>query len=67
GAYPIAASTFVLMHVQPKNAAVSKAALGFFAWSLEHGQALAESLDYVPLPPTLVSRIEGYVGSRIHE
>ncbi|MEO9189298.1 MAG: phosphate ABC transporter substrate-binding protein PstS [Acetobacteraceae bacterium] len=67
GAYPIAASTFVLMHVQPKNAVASKAALDFFAWSLEHGQALAESLDYVPLPPTLVSRIETYVGSHIHE
>jgi len=66
GAYPIAASTFVLMHIQPKNPAASKAALDFFAWSLAHGQQLAESLDYVPLPPTLVSQIEGYVGSHIH-
>ena len=67
GAWPIAASTFVLMYVQPKNAAASKAALDFFSWSLAHGQALAESLDYVPLPPTLVSQIESYVGSHIHE
>ncbi|HEY5301131.1 MAG TPA: phosphate ABC transporter substrate-binding protein PstS [Acetobacteraceae bacterium] len=65
-AYPIAASTFVLMRVQPKNAAAAKAALDFFAWSLAHGQALAESLDYVPLPPALVSQIEGYVGANIH-
>jgi phosphate transport system substrate-binding protein len=65
-AYPIAASTFVLMRTQPKNPQASKEAINFFTWSLDHGQNLAESLDYVPLPPTLVSRIEGYIGSQIH-
>ena len=59
-AYPIAASTFILMHRQPKNAQASQAALAFFKWSLEHGQQTAESLDYVPLPPALVSQIETY-------
>ncbi|MEO8715254.1 MAG: phosphate ABC transporter substrate-binding protein PstS [Acetobacteraceae bacterium] len=67
GAYPIAASTFVLMHTTPKNRAASKAALDFFTWSLEHGQSLAESLDYVPLPPALVSQVGGYVASHIHQ
>ncbi len=59
-AYPIAATTFVLMHQQPKNAANSRAALEFFKWSLEHGQQDAESLDYVPLPPALVAQVESY-------
>ena len=59
-AYPIAATTFILMHQQPKNEQASHAALTFFKWSLEHGQQTAESLDYVPLPPALVSQIEGY-------
>ncbi len=66
GAYPIAASTFVLMHAKPKNAAAAKAALGFFAWALEHGQSLAESLDYVPLPASLVAQIKTYIAERIH-
>ncbi len=65
-AYPLAASTFVLMRTQPKNPQASKTALDFFAWALDHGQNLAESLDYVPLPPALVAQIESYVGSHIH-
>lgn len=66
GAYPIAASTFVLMHTTPKNPAATKAALDFFRWALEHGQALAESLDYVPLPPALVAQVESYLGAQVH-
>ncbi len=66
GAYPIAASTFILMYRQPKNPANSKTALDFFTWSLEHGQKQAESLDYVPLPATLVSQIETYWKAQIH-
>ena len=66
GAYPIAASTFVLMYKQPKNPTSSKAALGFFNWALEHGQKQAESLDYVPLPPKLVSQIDTYWKANIH-
>ena len=59
-AYPIAATTFILMHQQPKSPQASKAALAFFKWALDHGQQTAESLDYVPLPPALVSQVEGY-------
>lgn len=65
-AYPVAASTFVLMHTTPKNPQAAKAAIGFFTWALEHGQQLAESLDYVPLPPALVARIKSYIAERIH-
>ena len=57
-AYPITATTFVLMYRQPKNAQRSAAALKFFRWSLEHGQAQAASLDYVPLPAPLVKKVE---------
>ncbi|WP_111893655.1 phosphate ABC transporter substrate-binding protein PstS [Acinetobacter sp. MB5] len=58
--WPITATTFVLMHKQPKSAQASKDALNFFKWSLEHGQANARSLDYIPLPANLVKQIEGY-------
>ena len=64
-AYPITATTFVLMHRQPKDKARSDAALNFFRWALEKGQPQAQRLDYVPLPADLVSQIESYVSAGI--
>ncbi|MHB1592189.1 MAG: phosphate ABC transporter substrate-binding protein PstS, partial [Sulfuricella sp.] len=58
--WPIAASTFVLMYKQPKDAARSAEALKFFKWALEEGQNEAKSLDYVALPTKLVKQIEVY-------
>jgi len=63
--YPIAATTFVLMYKQPKNAATSASARKFFSWALTKGQPQAASLDYVPLPAPLVKRIQGYVGPSV--
>jgi len=59
-AWPITATTWIIMYKQPKNAEKSAAAFDFFKWSLEKGQAQAESLEYVPLPKELVSKIEDY-------
>lgn len=64
-AYPITATTWVLMYKQPKNPASSQEARKFFRWSLEKGQKQAAALDYVPLPPTLVKRIEAYMAAEI--
>ncbi|NWA29819.1 phosphate ABC transporter substrate-binding protein PstS [Pseudomonas gingeri] len=60
GAWPITATTWIIMYKQPKNAEQSKAAFNFFKWSLEKGQQQASALDYVALPDSLVQRIEGY-------
>ncbi len=59
-AWPITATTWIIMYKTAKNAEQSKAAFDFFKWSLENGQAQAASLDYVALPKSLVERIEGY-------
>lgn len=59
-AYPITAAAFMLMRKQPKNPGRTATALDFFKWSLETGQKQAESLDYVPLPASLVKEIETY-------
>ncbi len=64
-AYPITASTFVLMYKQPKNAGSSASARKFFNWALAKGQPQALSLDYVPLPGPLVKRIQSYVAANI--
>jgi phosphate transport system substrate-binding protein len=60
GAYPIAATSFVLMHKQPKDPARAKAVLDFFDWAFKNGQQQAETLAYVPLPSSLVSQIQAY-------
>jgi phosphate transport system substrate-binding protein len=59
-AWPITATTWIIMYKQAKNAEQSNAAFDFFKWSLENGQAQATELDYVALPKSLVDRIEGY-------
>jgi phosphate transport system substrate-binding protein len=63
--WPIAASVFVIMYRQPKDAARTRSTLEFFKWSLENGQSQAKSLDYVALPPALVKSIEAYWGTEI--
>jgi len=64
-AYPITASTFVLMYKHPKNAAASASARKFFSWALTRGQSQAASLDYVPLPAPLVQRIGRYMAANV--
>jgi phosphate transport system substrate-binding protein len=59
-AYPITATSFILMPKQPKDRIKSKVAIDFFRWSLESGHAAAGALNYVPLPADLVERIEKY-------
>jgi phosphate transport system substrate-binding protein len=59
-AWPITATTWVIMYKQPKNAENSKVVFDFFKWSLENGQAQAQELDYVALPEALVKQIEAY-------
>jgi phosphate transport system substrate-binding protein len=59
-AYPVAATTFILMEKVPKKPAHSKAALKFFQWALSSGQQRARSLAYVPLPDSLVQQIQAY-------
>jgi len=64
-AWPIAATTWIVMYKQPKDAARSAAARKFFDWSLTKGQRQALALDYVPLPAPLVKRVQSYVSANI--
>ena len=59
-AWPITATTWVVMYKKPKNAEHTKVAFEFFKWALENGQKDAASLDYVALPDSLVKKIEAY-------
>jgi phosphate transport system substrate-binding protein len=64
-AYPITASTFVLLPKQPKDKARSDAVIAFFKFALEKGQPQANKLDYVPLPDAVVKQIETYIGQNV--
>lgn len=59
-AYPVTATSFILMYKKAKDVTRAKIALDFFKWALERGQEQASELDYVPLPPSVVTQIEAY-------
>ncbi len=59
-AYPIAATTFILMPKKTKDTTKTKAVLAFFRWALENGDRQAEELHFVALPPNLIALIEAY-------
>ena len=57
--WPIAATSFILMHTSQAKPENGQQVLKFFDWSFKHGDKMAEELDYVPLPDSLVALIEG--------
>lgn len=56
--WPIAGATFILVPKQPKDTAATGEALKFFAWAYKNGGKMAEDLDYIPMPASVVSMIE---------
>lgn len=62
--WPITAATFILMHQVPTDQEASREALAFFDWAYQKGDQMAEELDYIPLPGSVVDLVHG-VRSRI--
>jgi phosphate transport system substrate-binding protein len=60
GAWPIAATNFILVYQQPKDPARAKAVLDFFRWVYQDGRAQAQALHFVPLPQKLVDQVGAY-------
>ena len=63
--WPITASTFVLMHKKPMDAAASADALKFFDWAFKNGGKDAEALDYIPMPQKVVTLIDRQIETSI--
>jgi len=57
--WPMTAATFILIHKQPPQPAAAAEALKFFAWAYAKGGKMAEELDFVPMPASVVTSIEG--------
>lgn len=56
--WPITAATFILMYGEPSDKAASAEAIKFFKWAFEKGGVMAEELDYIPMPESVVKQIE---------
>jgi phosphate transport system substrate-binding protein len=57
-AWPITGATFIIMHLKSEKADVAQEAIKFFKWAFKNGDKMAEDLDYVPMPKSVLPKIE---------
>ena len=57
-AWPIAGATFILLHKTQEKPESGKQVLKFFQWAYANGDQMAEQLDYVPMPDSVVKLIQ---------
>ncbi|HEY9426149.1 MAG TPA: phosphate ABC transporter substrate-binding protein PstS [Gemmatimonadaceae bacterium] len=62
-AYPISSFTYLLVYANQPDAKKAEALIGFLRWYLREGEKSASSLDYAPLPPSIVSQLEKRIGA----
>ena len=56
--WPITGASFILVHKEPQDPAAVKEALKFFAWAYKSGAKMADDLDYVPMPDSVVKMVD---------
>lgn len=56
--WPITGASFILVYKEQHKVKTAKNVLKFFDWAYHHGQKMAESLDYVPMPKAVVELVE---------
>jgi phosphate transport system substrate-binding protein len=56
--WPVTAATFILMHKDATDKAASQEAIKFFKYAFSKGGKMAEELDYIPMPESVVKLIE---------
>src|SRR5262245_15145367 len=65
--WPVTGATFILMPKQPNDAAAAAAALKFFDWAYAKGGKMAEELDYVPMPGSVVAAVRRLWAAQIKD
>jgi len=65
--WPITGATFILMHKVQDKPAQAAEVMKFFEWSFQNGDKLAEDLDYVPLPDSLVKLIATTLSANVKD
>jgi phosphate transport system substrate-binding protein len=53
-AYPISTATYLLFYTSESDPAKGRALRHFAQWALSDGQTMAESLDYAPMPQSIL-------------
>jgi phosphate transport system substrate-binding protein len=62
-AYPISSFTYLLVYANQRDVKKGNALVGFLNWYLTEGEKSAASLDYAPLPPSIVSQLQKRIGT----
>ena len=57
GVWPISGATFILVQKNQENAANGAEVLKFFDWAYRSGDAMAQQLDYIPLPAAVKAQV----------
>ncbi|NDD04656.1 MAG: phosphate ABC transporter substrate-binding protein PstS, partial [Proteobacteria bacterium] len=63
GSYPISSYTYLLIRQTMSVDAKGPALVRFLKWAMHEGQTKASALEYAPLPPALVKKIETAIDS----
>jgi phosphate transport system substrate-binding protein len=56
-AWPIVSPTFIELPKDPKDPARAAEVIKFFDWAFRNGNAIAEELEYIPLPPAVQNSV----------
>ncbi|MCX8520171.1 MAG: phosphate ABC transporter substrate-binding protein PstS, partial [Rhodoferax sp.] len=56
--WPLSGATFILLHAKQDKPASAAEVLKFFNWTYANGGTSATALDYVPLPPAVVTLVQ---------
>ena len=65
--WPIAATSFILLHTTQQKPQNALEVMKFFDWSFRNGDRMADELDYVPLPDNLTGMIAGAWKSQVKD
>lgn len=63
GVYPISSFTWILVYAHPKDAAKAKKLVDFLHWAYADGESMAGSLDYAPLPKSMIAKLQQRLGA----
>jgi phosphate transport system substrate-binding protein len=65
--WPITGASFILIHKQQEKPEHGREVLRFFDWSFKNGAKMADELDYVPMPDSVVKLIQAVWKAQIKD
>ncbi len=65
--WPLTSASFILIHKVQEKPENAKEVLKFFDWSFKNGAKMADELDYVPMPDSVVKMIQSVWKTQIKD